>query len=59
MANLGTPVLSVEAGTIAFAGKQGGYGNLVVVNHQGGRQTRYAHRKPGVGQDGSVGEGRR
>ncbi len=43
LANPGTPVLSVEAGTVAYAGKQGGYGNLVVVNHQGGRQTRYAH----------------
>lgn len=43
LASAGTPVLSVEAGTIAHAGEQGGYGNLVVVNHQGGRQTRYAH----------------
>ena len=43
LANPGTSVQSVEAGTIAFAGEQGSYGNLVVVNHQGGRQTRYAH----------------
>jgi murein DD-endopeptidase MepM/ murein hydrolase activator NlpD len=43
LANPGTPVLSVEDGTVAFAGLQGNYGNLVVVNHQGGRQTRYAH----------------
>jgi murein DD-endopeptidase MepM/ murein hydrolase activator NlpD len=43
LANPGTPVLSVDVGTIGYAGKQGGYGNLVVVNHQGGRQTRYAH----------------
>jgi murein DD-endopeptidase MepM/ murein hydrolase activator NlpD len=43
LASAGTPVLSVEAGTIAHAGEQGGYGNLVVVNHPGGRQTRYAH----------------
>lgn len=45
LATPGTPVLSVEAGTVAYAGEQGGYGNLVVVNHQGGRQTRYAHLK--------------
>ena len=43
LASPGTAVLSVETGTVAYAGKQGGYGNLVVVNHQGGRQTRYAH----------------
>jgi lysostaphin len=29
-------------GTIAFAGKQGDYGNLVVINHVQGLQTRYA-----------------
>lgn len=38
-----TPVQTIGAGTVAFAGEQGIYGNLVVVNHQGGRQTRYAH----------------
>jgi len=43
VADIGTPVLSVDAGTVAFAGEQGNYGNLVVVNHQGGRQSRYAH----------------
>jgi murein DD-endopeptidase MepM/ murein hydrolase activator NlpD len=39
----GTSVLAVGDGIVAFAGKQGNYGNLVVVNHQQGRQTRYAH----------------
>ncbi|MDY6937158.1 MAG: M23 family metallopeptidase [Cyanobacteriota bacterium] len=39
----GTSVVSVEAGTVAFAGEQGIYGNLVVINHQQGKQTRYAH----------------
>ena len=43
LADPGTSVQSVDAGTVAFAGEQGSYGNLVVVNHQGGRQTRYAH----------------
>jgi lysostaphin len=36
-------VQTVDAGTVAFASSQGNYGNLVVVNHQGGRQSRYAH----------------
>lgn len=39
----GTPVMSVDSGIVAFAGDRGTYGNLVVINHQGGRQTRYAH----------------
>ncbi len=38
----GTSVLAVGAGTIAFAGQQGNYGKLVVVNHSQGLQTRYA-----------------
>lgn len=39
---VGTPVRAVAAGTVAFAGEQGNYGNLVVINHSGGLQTRYA-----------------
>ncbi|HEY9847367.1 MAG TPA: M23 family metallopeptidase, partial [Candidatus Caenarcaniphilales bacterium] len=38
----GTLVMAVASGTVAFAGKQGNYGNLVVVNQAQGRQTRYA-----------------
>ncbi|OCQ94613.1 peptidase [Oscillatoriales cyanobacterium USR001] len=43
LAPIGTKVLVVGVGTVAFAGTQGAYGNLVVVNHQAGKQTRYAH----------------
>ena len=42
-ANVGTPVLAVGDGTVAFADERGDYGNLVVVNHEEGLQTRYAH----------------
>lgn len=45
LAAIGTSVKAVSAGTVAFAGKQGSYGNLVVVNHQGGKQSRYAQLK--------------
>ncbi|MBF2025527.1 MAG: M23 family metallopeptidase [Oscillatoriales cyanobacterium C42_A2020_001] len=41
-ASAGSPVLAVGNGTIAFAGAQGIYGNLVVINHAEGLQTRYA-----------------
>ncbi|NJL87015.1 MAG: M23 family metallopeptidase [Leptolyngbyaceae cyanobacterium SM1_1_3] len=38
-----TPVLAVGNGVVAFVGQQVGYGNLVVINHSQGLQTRYAH----------------
>lgn len=43
LATAGTPVQAVKDGIVAFAGVQGSYGNLVVVNHPSGKQTRYAH----------------
>ena len=39
----GTNVFAAESGTVVFVGPQGDYGTLVVINHSGGRQTRYAH----------------
>lgn len=39
----GTPVFTVAEGTVAHAGRSGGYGNLVVVDHGGGITTYYAH----------------
>lgn len=39
----GAIVKAAGPGTVAFAGPQEGYGNLVVINHQGGRQTRYGN----------------
>jgi murein DD-endopeptidase MepM/ murein hydrolase activator NlpD len=41
-ANAGTKVLAAGAGTVAFAGEQGDYGPLVVINHAQGLQTRYS-----------------
>ncbi|MGB3308517.1 MAG: M23 family metallopeptidase [Nodosilinea sp.] len=38
-----TPVLAVGPGTVAFAGSDSVYGNLVVINHPQGLQTRYAN----------------
>ena len=39
----GTPVHSVGAGTVEFAGWQNGYGNVVQVSHGNDRSTVYAH----------------
>lgn len=42
-AAVGTKVKSTADGTIDFVGTQGGYGNVVVVNHQGRYTTVYGH----------------
>ena len=39
----GTPVRSVGDGVVTFAGQQNGYGNVVHIEHSGGRTTVYAH----------------
>ncbi|MBC8130722.1 MAG: peptidoglycan DD-metalloendopeptidase family protein [Rhizobiaceae bacterium] len=39
----GTPVVAAFAGTIGYAGGGEDYGNLVKIEHAGGRETRYAH----------------
>ena len=39
----GEPVPSVGDGEVVFAGAQGGYGLTVVVEHESGIRTRYAH----------------
>lgn len=39
----GTPVYAVADGTVAFVGVQKPWGNMVVINHARGRQTRYGY----------------
>ncbi len=39
----GTEVLAAGDGQVVFAGRQGGYGNVIYVDHGGGLVTRYAH----------------
>jgi murein DD-endopeptidase MepM/ murein hydrolase activator NlpD len=39
----GTRVKAVADGTVAFIGKQGGYGNLLILQHQGQYSTAYGH----------------
>jgi murein DD-endopeptidase MepM/ murein hydrolase activator NlpD len=38
----GTPVQAIGSGVVAFAGEQGSYGKLVIINHTGGLQSRYS-----------------
>ena len=39
----GTPILAAAVGTISFAGRAGGYGQMVEIDHGNGLKTRYAH----------------
>jgi murein DD-endopeptidase MepM/ murein hydrolase activator NlpD len=39
----GTPIQAAAAGTVIYAGRNGGYGNTILVEHADGRTTRYAH----------------
>jgi murein DD-endopeptidase MepM/ murein hydrolase activator NlpD len=55
MAAKGTEVNAVGDATVTFAGRQGGFGNLIILDHGRGYQTYYAHLsvigrgiKPGV-----------
>lgn len=42
-AAMGTPIRASKAGTVTFAGRKGGYGNAVILNHPGGWSTLYGH----------------
>ena len=55
----GTPIRAAKAGTVIFAGSQGGYGQAVVIDHGGGLTTLYAHQSrlgSQAGQDVDAGE---
>ena len=42
-ASQGTPIRSVGDGIVIFAGRKGGYGNVLEVRHRNGFVTRYGH----------------
>jgi len=39
----GTPIYAADAGVVEIAGWGTGYGNQIVINHGGGRKSRYGH----------------
>lgn len=40
---VGTPLYAADAGTVEYAGWGTGYGNTILIDHGGGKKTRYAH----------------
>lgn len=56
----GTRVRATADGTVDFAGRQGGYGNLIVLHHQGRYSTAYGHLSsfaPGLHQGSRIAQG--
>ena len=59
-APVGTRVRAVSDGVVEMATRQGGYGNIVVIRHQGQYSTAYAHLSgfaPGVHKGARVSQG--
>ncbi len=57
-ARTGTPIRSIQAGTVIFAGWQGGYGRITLIDHGNGMVSAYAHQSRfAVGQGTGVGRG--
>ena len=59
----GSPVFASAAGVVTFAGRAGGYGRMIEIDHGAGLRTRYAHLErllvtPGmrIGQGAIVGQ---
>jgi murein DD-endopeptidase MepM/ murein hydrolase activator NlpD len=55
----GTPIAAAAAGVVIYAGWEGGYGNLVAIDHGGGLATAYGHQSRiavSLGQSVSQGE---
>lgn len=42
-ASIGTNVFAFTDGIVKYAGKMNGYGNIVIISHKDGYETRYAH----------------
>jgi len=56
----GTPIHATADGTVDFAGRQNGYGNVVILQHAGKYSTLYAHQSriaPGIKKGSRVSQG--
>jgi murein DD-endopeptidase MepM/ murein hydrolase activator NlpD len=57
-ANPGTPIYAVSDGRVIFSGWKPGYGNVVIVRHNGGYISVYAHNSKNLAEiDGAVAKG--
>lgn len=45
---IGTPIRAAAAGVVTYSGAMGSYGNIVIIDHGSGVETRYAHTSRNV-----------
>jgi len=50
----GTPIYAATGGTVIYAGWEGGYGNLTVIDHGNGLSTAYGHQSQIAVSNGQV-----
>lgn len=50
----GLDIVAVASGVVVFSGENGGYGNMIDINHGGGYITRYAHNKENFVEVGEI-----
>ncbi len=50
----GTNVLATASGRVTFSGRHGAYGNIIVVDHDNGYETAYAHLKQCLAKKGDA-----
>lgn len=50
----GTPIVATGGGEVIFAGRRGGYGNAVIIDHGRGKATLYAHMSSFAVSSGQV-----
>lgn len=48
----GTSVLATASGRVTFSGRYGAYGNIIIVDHDNGYETAYAHLKQCLAKKG-------
>lgn len=59
-AGTGSAIFAARSGTVSYAGRRGGYGNMTLISHGGGIMTAYAHQSSiGVSPGQQVGAGER
>lgn len=49
---MGSPIKVAAEGTVVFSGEKGGYGNAVIVRHEGGLTTLYGHASKNLVKEG-------
>ncbi len=53
-ASTGSPIRAAQAGTVLYSGSMKGYGNTVIIEHEGGFRTLYAHAASNLVTAGQV-----